>query len=90
MFDFTPPRLRQPIDRFLENELFRRVVKNSGYLFSTTGVSAVLSMIQGILAARILGVEGFGVLGTITMFTSVVNKFASFRMGELVVKYVGW
>lgn len=46
-------------------------------------------MVQGILAARLLGVEGFGILGTITMFTSVVNKFISFRMGELVVKYVG-
>jgi O-antigen/teichoic acid export membrane protein len=82
-------RLRKPIDRFLENELFRRVVKNSGYLFSTTGISAALSMVQGILAARLLGVEAFGVLGTITTFTSVVNKFASFRMSELVVKYVG-
>lgn len=46
-------------------------------------------MVQGILAARLLGVEGFGVLGAITMFTSVVNKFISFRMGELVVKYIG-
>ena len=82
-------RLRKPIDRFLENELFRRVVKNSGYLFSTTGISAALSMVQGILAARLLGVEAFGVLGAITTFASVVNKFASFRMSELVVKYVG-
>ncbi len=36
-----------------------------------------------------LGVAGFGILGVITMFTSVVNKFASFRMSELVIKYVG-
>jgi len=46
-------------------------------------------MLQGILAARLLGVSGFGILGTITMFTSVINKFISFRMGELVIKYVG-
>ena len=46
-------------------------------------------MIQSILAARLLGVAGFGILGAITMFTSVVNKLASFRMSELVVKYVG-
>ncbi len=46
-------------------------------------------MVQGILAARLLGVTAFGVLGTVTMFTSVVNKFVSFRMSELVVKYVG-
>lgn len=71
------------------NELILRVIKNSGYLFSATGFAAVLSMLQGILAARMLGVTGFGVLGAITVFTSVVNKFASFRMAELVIKYVG-
>jgi O-antigen/teichoic acid export membrane protein len=73
----------------LENPLIARVIKNSGYLFSATGITAVISMVQGILAARLLGVAGFGILGTITMFTSVVNKFVSFRMGELVIKYVG-
>ena len=66
----------------------RRILKNTGYLFSATGISAGLSMLQGILAARLLGVAGFGVLGAITMFTSVLNKFASFRMDELVIRYV--
>ena len=69
--------------------MFRRLLRNSSYLFSATGVSAALSMIQGIFAARLLGVELFGVMGAITMFVSVVNKLASFRIGELVIKYVG-
>jgi len=77
------------LEGFFENKLFRRVVKNSGYLFSTTGISAAFSMLQGILAARLLGVEAYGILGAITAFTSFLNKFVSFRMGELVVKYVG-
>ncbi len=76
-------------NRLFGNELIQRVVKNSGYLFSATGVAAVLSMVQSILVARLLGVTDFGILGTITLFTSVVNKFASFRMSELVIKYVG-
>lgn len=75
--------------RFFENPLIRRIVKNSGYLFSATSISSALSMLQGILVARLLGVAGFGILGAITMFTSVVNKFVSFRMSELVIKYVG-
>lgn len=75
--------------RLLENELIRRVLKNSAYLFSATGISAAMSMLQGMLATRILGVAGFGLLGTITSFTTLINKFASFRMNELVVKYVG-
>ena len=49
-----------------------------------------LSMVQGALAARILGVEGIGYLGAITAFSSVINRFTSFRMGELVIKYVGY
>jgi O-antigen/teichoic acid export membrane protein len=82
-------RLRGLFYRLFQNELIRRLVKNSAYLFSATGISAALSMLQSILAARMLGVAGFGILGIITMFTSVINKFASFRMGELVIKYVG-
>jgi O-antigen/teichoic acid export membrane protein len=82
--------LRKPLDRFLENEIIHRLITNSGYLFSATSISAALSMLQGILIARLLGVEEFGVLGTITLFISVVNKLVSFRMGELVVKYVGF
>lgn len=79
----------KPFLRYAENDFTRRLIKNSGYLLSSTGISAALSMLQGILVARLLGVESFGLLGTITMFTSVVNKLLSFRMGELVVRYVG-
>lgn len=82
-------RLKRTFPRLFENELIRRVVLNSGYLFSATGISAGLSMLQSILAARLLGVTEFGILGTITVFVTVVNKFASFRMSELVIKYVG-
>jgi O-antigen/teichoic acid export membrane protein len=82
-------RLRTQLHKIFENELIRRIIKNSGYLFSTNGISAALSMLQGILVARLLGAAGFGILGTITLFTSTINNLASFRMSELVVKYVG-
>jgi len=82
-------RFEKLLSRLLENHLIRRVVKNSGYLFSATGIAAVLSMVQSILVARLLGVTEFGILGTITVFAALVNKFASFRMSELVIKYVG-
>lgn len=80
--------LRRMFHRLFQNELIRRVVKNSSYLFGATGISAAMSMVQGILVARLLGVEYYGILGVIIMFTSVINKLASFRMGELVIKYV--
>ena len=83
-------RFNGAFNRLLENELVRRLVRNAGYLFGANGISAAIGMLQGILAARLLGVEQFGILGAITMFASVVNKFMSFRMGELVIKYVGY
>jgi O-antigen/teichoic acid export membrane protein len=66
-----------------------RVLKNSGYLFSATGAAAALGFAQSMLITRMLGVANFGILGGILLFTSLVNKFASFRMGELVIRYVG-
>jgi len=36
-----------------------------------------------------LGPATLGILGAVTQFTSVVNRFASFRIDELVIRYVG-
>ena len=80
---------RNLFHRFFQSPLTRRIVKNSGYLFSATGAAAFMSMLQGILTARLLGPSDFGALGAITVFTSTVNRLASFRMNELVVRYVG-
>jgi len=72
-----------------ENPILRKLARNFGYLLSSNMISAGLSMLQGIFSARLLGVAGFGTLGTITIFVTVINKITSFRMGELVIKYVG-
>ncbi|HIE56921.1 MAG TPA: flippase [Anaerolineales bacterium] len=77
------------VQKLFANPLIRRIVRNSGYLFSARGISAAMSMLQSILAARLLGPSMFGVLGALTQFTSVLNRFASFRIDELVVRYVG-
>jgi O-antigen/teichoic acid export membrane protein len=82
-------RIGQFIERFLGHPLIQRVMRNTGYLFSAQTISAALSMGQGILAARLLGVEGAGLVGIITQFASNLNQLTSFRMGELVVSYVG-
>jgi O-antigen/teichoic acid export membrane protein len=81
--------IRNTIDRLRQNPLTRRMIRNSSYVFSANTLSAILSMAQSVLAARLLGVEAFGVLGAITQFASVINRITSFRMSELVVSYVG-
>jgi O-antigen/teichoic acid export membrane protein len=88
MKDSLPPQARAIFERTFGNPLIRRIITNSGYLFSATGISAAMSMFQSILAGRLLGPSNFGILGALTTFTSVVNRFASFRMNELVVRYV--
>ncbi len=72
-----------------EDRLLQGIIRNTGYLFSSNTITMVLGMAQSILAARLLGVAALGVLGTITVFASTVNRLFSFRMGDLVVKYFG-
>ncbi len=74
---------------FSNDKLLHKVLKNSGYLLSSNVASMGLSMLQSILAGRLLGVAGFGVVATITAFASMLNRLFSFRMNELVVKYFG-
>jgi O-antigen/teichoic acid export membrane protein len=81
-------RIRKLIARVGTQPVLQRVVRNSGYLLGAQTGAAALSMLQGILAARLLGVEGLGLLGVITQFASVINRLTSFRMGELVVSFV--
>jgi O-antigen/teichoic acid export membrane protein len=74
---------------FRNDKPLQNVIKNSGYLLSSNVFSMGLSVMQSILAGRLLGVAGFGVIGTITAFASTLNRLFSFRMNELVVKYYG-
>jgi len=71
------------------DKLLQKILANSGYLLSSNVLSMGLSVIQSILAGRLLGVAGFGVIGTITASASTLNRLFSFRMNELVVKYYG-
>lgn len=72
-----------------EDGLLRSVIKNSTYLFSGNTVAAGLGMLQGILAARTLGVLDWGVVAGVMTFASSVDRLLSFRMSELVIKYMG-
>jgi O-antigen/teichoic acid export membrane protein len=74
--------------RVFETELIRRIVKNSSYLISATGLSMVLSMVQSIFMFRMLGPEQVGFFATVRTFTNSLNRFASFRINEMVVRYV--
>ncbi len=71
-----------------QDRLLGMVIRNSGHLFSGNTIGTALSLVQSIFAAKLLGVVDVGVLGVVTVFASTVNRLFSFRMGELVVKYM--
>lgn len=79
-----PPPGWQP-GGWSKDQLLRRVLRNSSYLFASNVIGAVLS----IVTANLLGVTGFGVLGVMTSFVAGINRLFSFRMGDVVVKYMG-
>jgi O-antigen/teichoic acid export membrane protein len=80
----------QSLRSWWSDRLLRNVLTNSSYLFSSNAATIVLGMVQGILAARTLGAENFGILSaTVIPFVSMVSRLTSFRMSELVVKYMG-
>ena len=82
--------LIQKAKNFLQNDpLIRRVLRNSGYLFSSNTISSALGLLQGILVIRLLGDVSYGLLVVIMDFPSNVNRLLSFRMSEVTVKYMG-
>jgi O-antigen/teichoic acid export membrane protein len=72
-----------------DDALLRRVIQNSSYLFSSNTISAALGVVQGIFVVWLLGDSGYGLLAIIMDFASNANRLLSFRMSEVVVKYMG-
>ena len=83
--------LFQKIRSNLRNDpLLGRVVRNSSYLFSSSAVSATLSVVQMIVVVSLLDPYQYGLAtGIIMVFATSVNQLLSFRMSEVVVKYAG-
>ncbi len=77
--------VKRILSEWMHDNLVRKIVRNSGYLFIGNTLSMV---VQSVLTARLLGILGFGIIGTVISFASNINRLLSFRMGELVGKYV--
>lgn len=81
-------RSRELFNRAFETDILRRIVANSSYLVSATVFSAAMGMVQNIFMFRILGPAGTGLVSALEGFTNVINRLTSFRIHELVVRYV--
>jgi O-antigen/teichoic acid export membrane protein len=65
-----------------------RILKNSGWLLSAKGMSLPMQVVQSVLVARLLGVSGFGTFGVIVAYVEMARRLTSFRMNDVVVKFV--
>ena len=72
-----------------DDKLLQRVLRNSSYLFSSNAISAALGAVQGIFVVWLLGDSGYGLLAIVMDFASNTNRLLSFRMSEVVVRYMG-
>ena len=80
--------LRRAWRSIVDDQILRRILANSGWLLGANGVGIPLGLVQSVMVARLLGVEQYGILSIILSFVAVINRLTSFRMNELVVKYV--
>lgn len=77
------------IEKVRQDELLGKVITQSAHLFSSNSISLILSVIQGVLAARLLGPSSYGLIAIVMSYASTVNGLFSFRMSETVVRYGG-
>lgn len=84
--------LDQAIERIqtlsLRRLLARPFVRNVSVLMVANGVGAVLSFVQGILVARWLGPELYGVAALVMIVPSLVYTFFDARSAEASVKFL--
>lgn len=74
--------------RAFKTKMLQRIVRNSGYLVSATVFAAAMGMVQNAFSFRVIGVAGAGLIAALGTFTNVLNRLTSFRIDEMVVRYV--
>jgi Polysaccharide biosynthesis protein. len=80
--------LREILTSWKQDNLLKRVVRNSSYLIGSNAASSVLNFVQTIIAVRLIGLTSWGLVATIQTFASNINRFFSFRMSEVVIKHL--
>lgn len=88
MFRLPLEKLEQLYLRVFDTDLLRRILRNSSYLVSATVITAAIGLVQQAIQIRVIDVTGMGLMAAMSGFTNVINRFTSFRIDELVVRYV--
>jgi O-antigen/teichoic acid export membrane protein len=66
-----------------------RFARNVSVLTAANLAGAGLSFLQGIIVARILGPESYGIVALIMTYPNLVYSFLSAKSGDATIKYLG-
>lgn len=75
-------------NRMRQDAVLSTVVLHSGLLQGADIIALAASVIQGILVARYLGPESYGILIMITVYTNTIHKLIDTRIWETVIRFV--
>lgn len=76
------------IHGYLENLLFKRIIKGAFWSLLGSILSSILSLIGSMIIARLLGQNVFGELGVIQSTIGLFQLFAGFGLGVTATKYI--
>lgn len=66
----------------------KRFIENVSWLFVAKSVPSAVNFLEVIVLARILGLEGFGLLALVIAYVRIFNSLLDVRVWESTVKYV--
>lgn len=88
MNDQTSGRIASASPSGAQFQVLRKLMANASWLFAGNSFGVALGVIQGLVVARFLGVESFGIFALISSLTASINQIVDSRVWETVVKYV--
>ena len=68
------------------DDLFRRLIRNISILATGEGMNGLLSLAYTVFAVRVLGVEGFGFLVLIHIYTLMAGEFIKFPTVHVILR----
>lgn len=77
---------RRHFTAWLNDALYRRFVKNAGWLGGGSLLSALLGLVSVTIMARSLGPDGLGILTLIMVYCNIIDRLLNFQSWQFLIK----
>ncbi|MEO0271935.1 MAG: oligosaccharide flippase family protein [candidate division WOR-3 bacterium] len=78
---------RHRVLAWFQDDIFQRLLKNAGWVFSSNGITTLLGLVGAVFKARALGPEQFGLLAVIMAYSQVIGRFFTLQPWQALIKY---